>query len=162
MPLDFRVTVCVVALFTTTSPNETLVAFRLSAAVAAFSCSETACEVLPVAAVRVTDCALLTAAALAVNAALVAVAGTVTELGTVTALLLLERLTLTPPVGEEPDKLTVHASASDPVIDVLLQDTALTVGVTLVPAPLRLTEAVGAVLKMVNCPVIAPAEVGSN
>ena len=68
-------------------------------------------EELPDVAVRVTDWALLTEAAFAVNVALVAVAGTVTELGTVTMLLLLERLTLWPPVGAEPDKLTVHVSA---------------------------------------------------
>jgi len=38
--------------------------------------------------------------------------------------------TLTPPVGAEPVKLTVQASASDPVIEVLLHETALTVGAT--------------------------------
>ena len=117
---------------------------------------------LPDVAVRVTDCALVTAATLAVNAALVAVAGTVIEEGTVTALLLLASDTLTPPVGAEPDRLTVHASARDPVIELLLQDTALTVGATLVPVPLRVTVAVGALLAMVNWPAEALAVVGSN
>ena len=139
VPLEVRVTVCVVELFTPTAPKATLVAFRVSAGMAAFSCRETVFEVLPVAAVRVADWALVTEATLAVNDALVAVAGTVTEVGTVTVLALLERLTLRPPVGAEPDKLTAHVSASEPVIDVLLQDSAFTVGATVVPVPLRLT-----------------------
>ena len=162
VPLDVRVTVCVVALFTTTLPNEMLVAFRASDPVAAFSCNETACEVLPVAAVTVAVCAVLTEAAFAVNVALVDVAGTVTEPGTVTALLLLARDTLRPLVGAEPDRRTVQVSANDPVIDVLLQDNALTFGSTVVPVPLRLTVAVGALLARVNCPVVELAVVGSN
>ena len=162
VPLEVSVTVCVVELFNTTAPNEMPVAFRVSAGVAEFSCSETALEALPVVAVNSTACALDTEATFAVNTALVAAAGTVTELGTVTAASLLVSPTMSPPVGAVPDKLTVHASASDPLIDVLLQDTALTVGVTLVPVPLRLMIAVGALLEIVNCPVTAPAEVGLN
>ena len=96
------------------------------------------------------------------NVALVAVAGTVTEPGTVTALLLLTRLTLMPPAGAGPDKFTVQASASDPVIEVLLQDTELTVGETAVPVPLRLTAVVGALLEIVSCPDTEPAVAGSN
>jgi hypothetical protein len=162
LPLEVSVTVCVVGVFTATLPNEMLVAFRVRAGAAAFSCSETAFDVLPVVAVSVADCALLTEAAFAVNDALVAVASTVTELGTVTAPLLLARDTLTPPDGAEPDRLTVHVSASDPVIEVLPQLSALTVGVTVVPAPLRLTVAVGALLDIVSCPVAELAVVGSN
>jgi hypothetical protein len=76
--------------------------------------------------------------------------------------LLLDRPTLTPPVGAEPDKLTVHESANDPVIDVLLQEIACTIGATAVPVPLRVTVAVGALLDIVNCPVTEFADVGSN
>lgn len=162
VPLEVSVTVCVVGVFTATLPNKMLVAFRLSAGVPVFSCSESVFEVPPVVAVSVTDCAVLTEATFAVNAALVAVAGTVTELGSVTALLLLARDTLTPPVGAEPDRLTVHVSASDPVIEVLPQFTALRVGVTVVPVPLRLIEGVAALLEIVNCPVAELAVVGSN
>jgi hypothetical protein len=161
-PLEVSVTLCVVGVLTTTLPNGMLVAFTLSTGEAALSCRATERAVLPVVAVSVTDCALVTEATLAVNAALVAVAGTVTEAGTVTALLLLAMDTLTPPVGAEPVKLTVQASASDPVIEVLLHETALTVGATEAPVPLRLTTAVGAVLKIVNCPVAEVAEVGLN
>jgi hypothetical protein len=162
VPLEVSVTVCVVGVFTATPPNEMLVAFRVRADTAAFSCSRIAFEVLPVVAVSVADCALLTEAAFAVNDALVAVAGMVTELGTVTALLLLARDAVTPPVGAEPDRLTVHVSANDPVIEVLPQFTALTVGVTVVPVPLRLTVAVGALLESANCPFAELAVVGSN
>jgi hypothetical protein len=94
---------------------------------------------------------VLTEATFAVNAAVVAPAGTVTEAGTVTAVLLLARLTLVPPASAELDKLTVHESASDPVMEELLQDTALTVGAT--PAPLILIVAAGALLAIVTVPV---------
>ena len=161
-PLEVKVTVCVVAVFTTTAPNEMLLAFAVSKAVAAFSWSETDRVVDPVCAVSVADCALLTAATVAVNVALLAAAGTRMELGTVTALLLLTSDTFTPPVGADPDKVTVHASARDPVIDVLLHDSPLSVGVTADPAPLRLTDVVGAVLEMVNCPATVAVDVGEN
>lgn len=162
VPLEVRVTVCVIEPFTTTPPNATLVALRLKVGVAAFNCSEIDVDVLPALAVRVTDWAVVTEAAFAVKVALLAVAGTKTELGTVTAPLLLARVTLTPPVGAEPERLTEHASASVPVIDVLLQLTPLTVGVTLVPVPLRLTEALGAVLDIVSWPLDEVALAGSN
>lgn len=162
VPLEVSVTVCVVGVFTTTLPNGMLVAFTVSTAEAAFSCRATDREVEPVAAVRVTDCAVVTDATVAVKAALVAVAGTVIEAGTATELLLLERATLTPPVGAEPDKVTVQESDSAPVMEVLEQASALTVGVVEVPVPLRPTVATGAVLEIVNCPVADVAVVGLN
>ena len=162
VPLDVTVIDCVVAVPTETLPNESEALLKVSAGVVALSCSETILEVLAVVAVSVTDCAVVTEATLAVNAALVAVAGIVTELGTVTALLLLARLTVSPPVGAEPVRLTVQASASDPVMDVLLQETALTVGKTAVPVPLRLMVAVGALLEIVNCPATELAVLGLN
>ena len=162
VPLEVTVTDLVTAVPTATLPNESEVAFRLRAAVAALSCTATDRAVLPVVAVRVTDCALVTEAALATNVAVDAPAGTETLAGTVTELLLLARETFRPPVGAEPDRVTVQASASAPVIEVLLQDTALTVGVTVVPVPLRLTVAVGALLEIVNCPVEELALVGLN
>jgi len=162
VPLDVRVTFCVLELFTTTPPNETLLAFTLSVAVAAFSCSETDFEVLPVVAVSEADCVLVTEDTVAVNAAVFAVAGTVTELGTVTAELLLARATLRPPEGADPDKVTVQASASDPVIEVVPQLIALTVGAIVVPVPVTVTVAFGALLEIVSCPLIELAVVGSN
>lgn len=162
VPLEVRVTVCVVGVFSVTGPNAMLVAFKVSAGLPTLSCSEITFELLPEVAVRVTVCALATAATFAVNAALVEAAGTVTEAGTPTAELLAASPTVNPPVGAEPDKLTVQESASDPVIDVVLQEIALTVGATVVPVPLRLTTGVGALLEIVSCPVTEFAEVGSN
>jgi hypothetical protein len=73
--------------------------------------------------------------------------------GTVIELLLLATATFKPPVGAGPDKLTVHESASDPVIEMLLQPIALTVGRFAAPAPDMLTVTVGALLVMVTIPV---------
>ena len=150
VPDEVRVTVCVVALLTTMAPNEMLLAFRLRTGFAAFSCRDADFDVLPAVAIKVTVCAVATAVMLAENDALVAVAGTVIEAGTVTALLLLVTETLTPPVGAEPDRLTVQVSVSEPVMEALLQVKPLTVGATVVPVPLRLTVAVGALLAMVS------------
>jgi len=160
VPVEVRASIWVVGLLSTTPPNEMVVVFTDRAGVPAFSCSETVREVLPVVAVSVADCALLTDATFAVNAALVAVAGTMTDPGTVTAALLLDSPTLNPPVGAEPDKLTVQESASDPVIEMLLQFTALTVGVPVAPVALRLIADVGALLDSVNCPLTEPGAVG--
>jgi hypothetical protein len=55
--------------------------------------------------------------------------------GTVTAVLLLERLTVSPPLGAAALSVTVQASLTDPVMDVLLQENALK-GVT--PASLKM------------------------
>jgi len=118
--------------------------------------------VLPVVAVSVADCAVVTEATLAVNTAVVAVAGTVIEPGTVTELLLLASPTATPPLGAVPDKVTVQESARVPVMEVLEQESPLTVGTEELPAPLRLTVAVEAVLEIVNCPVTELAVVGLN
>ena len=91
-----------------------------------------------------------TAIAFAVKAAVVAVAGMVTEPGTVRFVLLLASATVRPPLGAEPDKLTLQESARDPVIDVVAQDSALIVGATFVPVPLRATVSAATSLKMLN------------
>jgi hypothetical protein len=162
VPLAVSVTVCVVVWLITTPPKATVVAFTVSPGAAGFSSSATLFDVEPVVAVRVADCALLTAAALAVKVALVAVAGTVTELGTVTALLLLASVTTVPPLGAEPDKLTVQESPRAPLMDVLPQEIPLSVGAAAVPAPLRLTVTAGALPESVNCPLTELAAVGEN
>jgi len=152
-PLEVIVTDIVTAVPTATLPKGRDGTLRVKAGAAAFSCNETVFELLPDVAVSVTDCALLTEATFAVKEALAAVAGTITEAGMVTELLLLASVTLSPPVGAEPDKFTTQASASEAVIEVLLQETAVTVGVTAMPAPLRLTVAAGALLVIVTIPV---------
>jgi len=160
VPLEVRVTVCVVELFTTTAPNEMELALILSAGVAAFSWRTTDLDELPGEAVRVADCAIVTAATLAAKVAEVAVAGTVTELGMLTELLLLLRATDNPPEGAEPESVTVQESDKAPVTDVLLHDRALTLGVAVVPVPLRLTVTGDALLAMLSWPVTELAVVG--
>ena len=162
VPDEVRVTDLVAWVPTFTLPNETVVALRDSAGVAAFSCSARLCDELFALAVTVAVCAVLTEATLAEKDALDEPAGTVAPAGSVTAVLLLARLTLVPPVGAGPDKITAHGSTSDPVIDVLLQDIADTVGNGAVPVPLRLTVARGALLEIANCPATEPALVGLN
>jgi hypothetical protein len=105
---------------------------------------------LPALAVIVTACAVATEDTVAVNPALVASAGTVTVLGTVTAALLLDRFTLSPPLGAAAVNVTVHASVPDPVMAPLVQYSALNIGVlpVVVPVPLRLTTAVGLVVEL--------------
>jgi hypothetical protein len=129
---------------TATSPNATLVALMVSASMAAFSCRVKFFIALPALAVIVTACAVATEDTVAVNPTLVAFAGTVTVLGTVTAELLLDRLTLSPPLGAAAVSVTVHASVPDPVMTPLLQDSALSAAelVPVVPVPLRLITAV--------------------
>jgi hypothetical protein len=71
-----------------------------------------------------------------VNPALVALAGTVTVAGTVTAVLLLDRLTLRPPLAAAAFSVTVQASLPAPVIDALPQDSALNAAAAVAPVPL--------------------------
>lgn len=105
--------------------------------------------------------AVLTEATLAVKEALEVPDATATLAGTVTALLLLDRATLSV-AGAAELKDTVHEVDPEPVKVLVPHDRALTVGATAVPVPLRLTEALVVVLEIVNCPVTAPALVGSN
>jgi hypothetical protein len=139
-----------------------LPAFTVNAGVAAFSCSSTDFEVPPLEAVSVADAAVVTAAIFAVNVAEVAVAGTLTEAGTVTEPLLLASATLTPPVGAEPESVTVHESDNSPVMDVLPHANPLTVGTVVDPVPLNVTVELAALLAMASCPVTEPAVLGVN
>jgi len=92
----------------------------------------------------------------AVNAALVAFAGTVTVAGTVTAALLLDRLILRPTLGAVELIVTVQASVPAPVMEALLQESALNAAetaVAAVPVPLKAITAVllaGELLVMVS------------
>ena len=70
---------------------------------------------------------------------LLAPAGTATEAGTVTERLLLASPTFTPPVGAAPLSVTVQESLPAPVNEELLQERAVSVGMVIVPVPLRLT-----------------------
>ena len=73
---------------------------------------------------------------MAVNPALVAFAGTVTAAGTTTAELLLDKLTVIPPLGAAAVSETVHASVPDPVMAPLVHASAPSAAGTAVPVPL--------------------------
>lgn len=145
VPVEVKVTGCVAGEFNTTLPKEMLFALMVNVgADVAFNCRLKLFERPLADAVRVTACVELTDETVAVRLAPVAPAGTVTDAGTPTALLLLERLTLTPPLGAALLSVTVQTSEPDPVIEALLQESALSGGgAVVVPVPLRLISAVG-------------------
>ena len=162
VPVEDRVTDCVVAVFTGSLPKLMLDELTLSVETDAFNCNANVCDVLPALAVRVTAWAVLTAVTVAEKLALVAPAATVTDPGTVTAELLLERLTANPPVDAAEFSETVHESVPAPVMEELVQETPVSTGV---PVPLRLTvvEAPAEeLLASTSVPLAAPAVLGLN
>jgi hypothetical protein len=167
VPVEDKVTGCVVGVLTTTSPKATLVALMLRARIAALSCRVKFFIMLPALAVIVTAWAVATEDTVAVNWALVAFAGTVTVLGIVKVELLLARFTGSPPSGAAAVSVRVHASVPDPVMAPLLQYIALSAAVPMpvVPVPLRLITGdavVEELLAIVSCPVVVPAAAGLN
>jgi hypothetical protein len=94
VPLEVRVTDLLTAVPTATLPNAREVVLRLSAGVAAFSCSPKLFDELFEAAVSVTVCVVVTEATLAVKDALDAPDATVMLAGVVTVPALLARVTL--------------------------------------------------------------------
>ena len=96
--------------------------------------------------------AVLTAATFALNEAAVDPPGTGTVAGTDTLPLLLASVTVTPPAGAGPVRVTRHGSESSPVIEVLPQEIALTAAADLgsVPVPVRPTLTAPALLEMTN------------
>lgn len=150
VPVDVRVTVCVAAVFTSTLPKATLVALMLSVGAAAFNCRAKLSETSPALAVSAAVCAVATGATVAVNPALVAFAGTVTVAGIVTAALLLDRLITRPPLAAAAFSVTVQASVPAPVIDVLLQESAVSTGVPVPLRPIIVVALVEELLAMVN------------
>ena len=117
---------------------------------------------MPVVAVSVAVCALVTDETVAVNEAVDAPAATDTLAGTVTALLLLASVTPVPPDGAAELKVTVHCVDPAPVNELVPQESALTVGATAVPVPLRAMATAGALVESVSCPVTELAVVGEN
>ena len=166
VPEELRVTDCGVAVvFTVTLPNARLVVLRLKIGVLASSARVKVLVTVPAVAVRVAVCAVVTEATAAEKATLVALAGMVTKAGRVTEALLLERLTLSPPVPAAALRVTVQVSAPAPVIEPVVQLSALSAPGAAVPVPLRLITADGLVeelLVRVSCPVAAPTAAGSK
>jgi hypothetical protein len=162
VPVEDRVNVCVVAVFTLTLPKDRLDELTLSVGTPAPSDRTKVSATPPALPVSVTVCGVLTDETVAVKLAVVEPATTVTVAGTVTALLLLARLTAKPPVGAAAFNVTVQLSVPAPVIEPLVQLSPLNTGT---PLPLRLTAVevpVEELLVRVSEPEMAPAVVGSN
>jgi hypothetical protein len=96
--------------------------------------------------------AVSTVATFALNEAAVDPAGTGRVAGTATLPLLLPSATVTPPAGAGPVRVTRQGSESAPVMEVLLQEIALTLGTDLgsVPVPVTPTLTAPALLEMTN------------
>jgi hypothetical protein len=162
VPVEDRVRVCVVAVFTFTLPKDKLDELMLSVGTEAPNCRAKVLATLLALAVRVAVWAVVTEETVAVKVAVVEPAATVTEAGTVTDELLLARLTVNPPVGAAAFSATVQLSVPAPVIEPLVQLSPLSTGT---PVPLRLTPVEvppEELLVRVSEPEMAPAVVGSN
>jgi hypothetical protein len=91
----------------------------------AFNCKLNSFETLAASAVNVTFCVAPTDSTFAVKDVLVAFAGTVSEAGTVTPGLLLERVTLNPPLGAAALSVIVQESLPETVMEALAQESVL-------------------------------------
>jgi len=164
VPVEVNVRELVADVFTATLPNERLVALTARLGTGGFNCRENVFERPLAVAVRVTVCAELKEDTVAIKLELVALAATVTEAGTVTVLLLLERLTLIPPVGAGPLNATVHVTVPAPVIDALLQVNEFrATRFEVDPLPCSLTFAmviVESLAMTLNCPVASVPGLG--
>jgi hypothetical protein len=105
---------------------------------------------------------VLTDETVAEKVAVVAPVATVTETGTITAELLLARLTRTPPLTAAAFSVTVQLSVPTPVMDPLLQLSALNTGTPMPVRLIRFEVPLVELLVKVNEPVSEPAAVGSN
>ena len=164
-PVEVKVTVCVVAVFTATLPNVTVVVLRLSPGVATLTWMLKVWDAPPAVAVTTAVWEVETAAMVAEKLAVVAPAATVIEVGTVTAALLLDKLTAVPPLAAAALRVTEQESVAGPTTEPLVQVKALTEGAAEAPVPLKLTTALPLVaesLAIVSWPVAAPAAAGLN
>lgn len=137
-------------------------ALRLSPGVDAPSCRPKVSVTPPTLAVNVAACTVVTGETVAVKSTLFAPAGMVTEGGTATALLLLARLTPRPLLPAAAFIVTVQISVPAPVIELLVQVSALSTGT---PVPVRSTvvdDPGNALAAMVNSPVAVPVAAGLN
>lgn len=115
VPVELRVTVCVVAVFTGTLPKLRLAAPTVKVGTAPFNCTAKVSGVPPELADSVAVWAVVTDETVAEKLALLAPAATVTDDGTVTDASLLERLTANPPLAAAVFTVTVQESVPDPV-----------------------------------------------
>jgi hypothetical protein len=137
VPVDVNVSDCETVVFRATLPKFALEELIPRIDVPGFSWIAKPCVAVPELAVRVTDSGEVTDETVAEKPALVAPLGTVTVAGSVTAALLLDKLTVRPLLGAEPDKVTVQESVPAPVKEAVLQERAFNVDVE-TPAPVML------------------------
>ncbi len=162
VPVEDRVSVCVVAEFALTLPNATVEALTASVGTLDPICSAKVFVLLPALAVNVTLCEVLTELTVAVNPTLVCPAGILIEAGTVTDELLLDRLTTNPPLAAATFNVAVQLSVPAPVMEPLEQVKPASTGT---PVPLNamvVVVPVDELLVSVSEPDAAPATVGSN
>ena len=160
VPVEDKVTVCVVGVFTISLPKARLLVLIPMVGTVEPSCRAKVFATLPALAVNVTVVAVLTAEAVAVKFALVAPAATVTVAGTDTAALLLPKLTAIPPLGAAAFSVTVQLSVLAPVSDPFAQLNPLSTGT---PVPVRFTfieVPVEELLVIASCPVAGPDVTG--
>jgi hypothetical protein len=162
VPVDERVKVCAAVVFTFRLPKERLELLRFKVGTDEPNWMAKVWATLPMLAVNVTVCEELTAEAVAVKPALAAPAGTVTEAGTVTPVLLLDRLTTNPPVGAAAFSVTVQLSVPVPVIEPLLQLTAVSTGTPVPVKPMVEVDPTEELLVTINVPAAEPDTVGLN
>jgi len=127
VPVDFKITDCVARVFTSTLPNATLDASMLRVRVPGVNCNGAVFEMPPALASSITVCGDPTDEMTAMNPAPLAFAGTEIVAGSVTAELLLDNSTVRAPTAGA-SSVTEQGTEPDPVIDALLQDSALTAG----------------------------------
>jgi len=117
LPVDLRITDCVIGAFKATLPKERLFVLQLMVATEAESCRLKDLDTPLALATRITDLLELTAETVAVNVALEALAGITRLAGVETALLLLASWTVIPVSGATLLKETVQASVPAPTME---------------------------------------------
>lgn len=162
VPVEDRVNVWVVAVFTLTLPNDRLDELTASEIEAASNCTPADAEMPVALAETVTACATFTAETVAEKLPLVEPAASDIEAGTTNEESLLVRFTFSPPVGTARLVVTVQLSVPAPVMVLEAQLSFVSLGTPRPCSPIRHEAPVVALLVMDRSPVADPVVVGSN
>jgi len=131
LPAEVKVRYCgVEVLFTTTLPKLNLIALSFRIGISGFNFTAKLLVTIPCLATTVATCAVSTHVTVAANLALEALAGTTSEAGTLKDVSVLASWTARPPLPAAAVRVTVQVSVADPVMEELLQETALNSGAT--------------------------------
>ena len=162
LPDAVRTKSCVTGVFTAVVPNEMPVELNERIGPPGASCNAKVDE-LPVAdAVSVAACAALTVETLALKFTDVEFAGTVTEAGSITALALLDRFTLSPPVGAAALRVTEQESVAEPETVDRLHFNPVMPGVPAPLSPIFVAPKETALVPTTSCPLVGPEAEGLN